>query len=189
MRKLILSQVVSLDGFTTGPDGEFVPPPWSDEVAAEWSGWVMQVAGLFLYGRVNFLYQREFWLQAETDPASPAAEHDYAGELNRFPKLVASKTLTGDPGWNARRIGADLAAEIAALKAEPGKDVVCFGGATLAHSLAELDLIDEYRLMIAPYTLGGGKPLFDGGPPQDFELTECKRLDVGSVILSYTRKR
>ena len=189
MRKLLLSQVVSLDGFTTGPDGEFVPPPWSDQVAEEWSGWAMETGGVFLYGRANFVFQREFWGAAETDPDSPAAGIPYAKVLNAFPKVVVSRTLTGDPGWNARRIGGDLAADIAALKAEPGKDIVCFGGATLARSLGDLDLIDGYRLMIAPYLLGGGKRLFPEGVNRDFELTECKQTDVGSVIVSYARKR
>jgi dihydrofolate reductase len=189
MRKLIVSQVVSLDGFTTAPDGSFVPPPWSDQVAQEWSGWAMETGGVFLYGRTNFVYQHGFWGAAETDPDSPAAGIPYAKVLNAFPKLVASRTLPDNPGWNARRIGDDLAAEISALKAEPGRDIISFGGATLARSLGELDLIDGYRLMIAPYLLGAGKRLFPEGVNRDFELTECKPMDVGSVIVSYARKR
>ena len=102
---------------------------------------------------------------------------------------MASRTLADEPGWNARRIGADLAVEIATLKAEPGKDIICFGGATLACGLGGLDLIDEYRLMIAPYLLGGGKRMFPDGVRRDFALVECKQLDVGSVIVSHARKR
>lgn len=178
MRKLILSQVISLDGFTTGPDGAFVPPPWSDEVAQKWSGWAMEVGGLFVYGRVNFEFQREFWTNAEGD---------FAREYNKAPRVVVSRTLTGDPGWNAKVLR-DVQA-LAALKAEPGKDLICFGGAGIAHSLAEADLIDEYRLMLVPYTLGGGKRLFADKTRRDFELVETITTDVGSLILTYRRKR
>lgn len=178
MRKLILSQVISLDGFTTGPDGEFVPPPWSDEVGQTWSGWAMETGGLFVYGRVNFEFQREFWT---------AAEGDFAREYNKAPRVVVSRTLTGDPGWNAKVLP-DVQA-LAALKAEPGKDLICFGGAGIAHSLADADLIDEYRLMLVPYTLGGGKRLFEDKARRDFELVETIATDVGSLILTYARKR
>lgn len=187
MRKLIVSQVVSLDGFTTGPDGAFVPPPWSDDVAAKWSNWAMETSDLFVYGRVNFEYMKAFWPAAETDEAMPQDMRDFAKAYNQRARVVISKTLSGDPGWNAELL-TDLG-QLAALKAQPGGAIVCFGGADLAHSLAEADLIDEYRLMLAPYTLGGGKRLFEGGPRRDFELTEVISTDVGSLILTYARKR
>jgi len=187
MRKLIVSQVISLDGFTTGPDGDFVPPPWSDEVAAKWSGWAMETADLFVHGRVNFEYLKGFWLAAEHDEAMPQDMRDFAVDYNRRTRVVVSKTLTGDPGWNAKLL-TDLE-QLAALKAGPGGDIVCFGGANLAHSLADADLIDAYRIMLAPYTLGGGKRLFEGGPRRDFALTETIQTDVGSLILTYERAR
>jgi len=178
MRKLILSQVISLDGFTTGPDGEFVPPPWSDEVAQKWSGWALESGGPFIYGRVSFEFQKSFWT---------TAEGDFAVAYNRAPRFVVSKTLTGDPGWNAKVLtGVD---EIAALKAEVGPDLICLGGANLAQSLAEADLIDAYRLMLTPYTMGGGKRFFGPGPRRDFDLVETLTTDVGSLILTYARKR
>lgn len=186
MRKLILSQVISLDGFTTGPDGEFVPPPWSDEVAKKWSGWAMETAGLFLYGRVNFLYQKDFWTGAEANEAMPQDTRDFAVAFNRAPRAVVSRTLTGDPGWNAQLLK-DLDG-VAALKAQPGKDIVCLGGADLAHGLAAAELIDEYRLMLTPYTLGGGKRLFEDRARRDFELVETLTTDVGGLILTYRRK-
>jgi len=178
MRKLILSHVMSLDGFTTGPDGEFVPPPWSDEVAEKWSGWALEKGGPFIYGRVSFEFQKAYWT---------TAEGDFAEAYNRAPRFVVSKTLTGEPGWNAKVLtGLD---DIVALKAQPGPDLVCLGGANLAQSLHAADLIDEYRLMITPYTMGGGKRLFEAGPRRDFALTETLTTDVGSLILTYARTR
>ncbi|WP_309092243.1 dihydrofolate reductase family protein [Phenylobacterium sp.] len=187
MRKLILSQVVSLDGFTTDPNGEFVPPPWSDQVAQKWSGWAMEAGGLFVYGRVNFEYQRDFWTAAEHNEAMPEDMRAFAREFNKRPRAVVSRTLKGDPGW-AAEVLPDVEA-VGALKAEAGKDMICFGGADIAHSLADADLIDEYRLMLVPYTLGGGKRLFDDKTRRDFELAESITTDVGSLILTYARKR
>jgi dihydrofolate reductase len=178
MRKLILSHLISLDGFTTDPDGEFVPPPWSDDVAKKWSGWALESGGPFIYGRVSFEFQKAFWT---------TAEGDFAEAYNRAPRFVVSKTLIGEPGWNARQLTS--LDDIAALKAGEGSDLVCLGGANLAQSLHAADLIDEYRLMLAPYTMGGGKRLFEGGPRRDFDLVETLTTDVGSLILTYARKR
>ena len=116
-----------------------------------------------------------------------AESRDFAVAFNKRPRVVVSRTLTGDPGWNATVLP-DLDA-LAALKAQAGPDLICLGGADLAHSLAEADMIDAYRLMLVPYTLGGGKRLFEGGPRRDFTLTETITTDVGSLILTYQRKR
>jgi dihydrofolate reductase len=147
----------------------------------------MESGSLFVYGRVMFEYQKAFWLAAEHDAAMAQDMRDFAVTYNRRPRVVVSKTLSGDPGWNGTLVSSLEA--LAALKAEPGPDMICFGGADLAHSLAKADLIDAYRLMLTPYTLGGGKRLFEGGPRRDFELAETLRTDVGSLILTYARMR
>lgn len=187
MRRMTLSHCISLDGFTNGPDREFVPPPWSDDVAQKWSGWAMEQGGPFVYGRVMFEYQRAFWLAAEHDEAMPQEMRDFAVAYSRAPRFVVSKTLTGDPGWNATHLRS--LDELAAVKATDGPDLICFGGADLAHGLAGADLIDAYRIMLVPYTLGGGAKLFDGGPRRDFALSESLTTDMGSLILTYERTR
>ena len=73
MRKTVLSMFMSLDGYIAGPNGEFIPPAWSDDLSKHWSGYALSRAGHLLYGRVNFLFNKEFWSAAETDPNSPAA--------------------------------------------------------------------------------------------------------------------
>ncbi|MBW8812147.1 MAG: dihydrofolate reductase [Caulobacterales bacterium] len=180
MRKLILSMFMSLDGYVEGPGGEFAPPPWSDDVAQKWSGWAMESGGHILYGRVNFEFNKGFWTSAE------AAGMPQTEEMNRLPKSVMSRTQSGDLGWNGQAAG-DLAAEVARLKALPGKDILSFGGAGLAHSLIAADLPDEYRLMITPQLLGGGKRLFPEGVRRELKLVESHVLDVGSVIVRYAR--
>lgn len=189
MAKLVLSMFTSLDGYTEGPNG-FEPPPWSADVERKWSLDALERAGHLLYGRANFLFNKAFWSAAETDPASPAATISYAATMNRLPKTVLSKTLTGDPGWNGRIVGDDLAGAVAALKRETQGDVFCFGGAQTANALAALDLIDEVRLMIGPVLFGGGKRLFEPGRPRRaLRLVETVGTDVGNVILRYERER
>jgi len=188
MADLVLSVFTSLDGYIEKAGKVFAPPPWSDEIERDWAQAAVSRAGHLIYGRVNFLFNKGFWSPAETDPTSPAAGVSYAGRMNALPKTVVSRTLTGDPGWNARIAGPDLAAEVARLKREAPGDIFAFGGAGLSHSLLALDLVDEFWLMITPELYGDGTPLFQGGRPDvSMTLIESRVLDVGSVILRYRR--
>ncbi|WP_137177372.1 dihydrofolate reductase family protein [Roseomonas sp. AR75] len=191
MADLVLSIFTSLDGYFVKRGGVFAPPPWSEEVEREWSLAAMKRARHLLYGRVNFLFNKGFWEPAATDPTSVAAGIAYAGQMNALPKTVVSTTLQGDPGWNARLAGPDLAAEVAALKRDvAGGDIFAFGGGGLADSLIRRDLVDELWLMITPHLLGDGERFFrDGRPEAAMALIEARPLDVGSVILRYRRMR
>ena len=120
MTKLVLSMFTSLDGYIEGPGGEFVPPPWSDDVEQHWSGYALERAAHLIYGRTNFLFNKGFWSAAETDPTSPAAGISYAGTMNRLPKTVFSTTLKGDPGWNGTIAQGDVANVIATLRRRRG---------------------------------------------------------------------
>ena len=190
MAKLVLSMFMSLDGYIEGAGGEFVPPQWSDDLERHWSGYALERAGHLLYGCVNFLFNKGFWSAAETDPESPAAGIGHAGRMNALPKTVFSRTLSGDPGWNATLVKDDLAGAIDRLKQEVEGDLYMFGGAGIANSVVALDLVDEYRLMLTPSLLGEGKRLFEGGRPRvPLSLIDAKPLDTGAVILHYRRDR
>lgn len=190
MRKLVLAMFMSLDGYIAGPKGEFIPPAWSDDLSTHWSGYGLGRAGHLFYGRVNFLFNKDFWSAADTDPTSPAAGIPYARTMNSLPKTVFSTTLTGDPGWNGTLVRDDLEGEAARLKAEQGGDILMFGGAGIAQSFVARDLIDEYRLMITPELFGDGIRLFAPGfERKGLKLIESIRLDTGAVILHYLRER
>ena len=189
MAKLLLSMFMSVDGYIEGKEG-FVPPAWSDDLARHWSGYALERAGHLLYGRKNFLFNKGFWSAAETDPQSPAAGIAYAGTMNRLPKTVFSRTLEGDPGWNATLVKDDLAGAIGKLKRDAKGDLYLFGGAGIADSLVALDLVDEYRLMVTPDLFGDGTRLFKKGSGRlALTLLEAKPLDTGAVILHYRRNR
>ena len=109
--------------------------------------------------------------------------------MNSLPKTVFSRTLSGDPGWNAT-LSDDLPGAVGRLKAEAGGDIYSFGGAGLAQSLVAHDLVDEYRLLVTPTLLGDGKRLLEGGRPRvPLTLLDAQRLDTGAVILHYERDR
>jgi dihydrofolate reductase len=114
------------------------------------------------------------------------------GELtrryNRIPKYVASRTLT-EPGWkNTQLLGPDVPAAVQKLRAETGGEIRVWGSTELIRTLAEHDLIDEYRLAFYPIVLGTGKKLFsDGFPVSRLALAETRALASGVVINTYRR--
>ncbi|MGS1096019.1 dihydrofolate reductase family protein [Aquamicrobium terrae] len=188
MSKVVLSMFMTLDGYFAGEDGTFIPPQWSDDMEA-WALEAMEQSGHFLYGRVNFEFNKAFWETADTDPESPAAGIAYAGQMNAKPKTVFSRTLSGDPGWNATLVKDDLPGAVARLKASNEKDLFLFGGGRLARSFVELDLIDEYRLLVRPALQGKGMRLFENGSRSiDLDLVETRAFDTGAVLLRYRRQ-
>jgi dihydrofolate reductase len=181
MAKLVLAMFMSLDGYVAGQNGELIPPPWSTEVGKAWADHNLKNAGHLIYGRANFEFNKSHW----TSPA--AAGQAETETMNRLPKSVVSRTLSGDPGWNAAIVNGDLPAAVAKLKRSVTHgEIYSFGGAGLAKSLMSEGLVDEYYLMVTPNVQGDGKRLFAKGLPEfSLELIEARPLDVGSVILHY----
>lgn len=107
--------------------------------------------------------------------------------MNSMAKFVVSTTLKEPLEWNnSTLIKGELAAEVNKLKEQPGKDIQVIGSGELAHSLAQLGLVDEYSLMIHPVVLGSGKRLFeDGGPKVSLKLVDSKTTGTGVLIVRY----
>jgi dihydrofolate reductase len=185
MRKVIYCLNVSLDGFVEDSNGSL---DWSnpDEELHRFFNEQEREFGLQLYGRRVYEAMAGHWTTAHTNSSAPAHEIEYARIWQSIPKIVFSKTLQ-QVGANARLVRDNIAEEVSALKAQPGKDmVVC--GAGLAASFMRLDLIDEYRPVVHPVVLGGGKPMF---PALDkiigLRLIETRRFGSGVVLLRYQR--
>jgi dihydrofolate reductase len=122
----------------------------------------------------------------------PQSQDPYAAPMNDIPKVVFSKTLTDEEAeWPVTRVArGDLASEIAAIKAEPGADVIVWGGARFAGALAAADLIDEYRLLVQPLVVGRGQALFNQLPQsRHLDLTEATRFPSGIVVQIYRPQR
>jgi dihydrofolate reductase len=184
MSKLIVSEFVTLDGVMEAPGGEPTHPH---------SGWVMDSmspeqerykldevleAESLLIGRVTYEGFSAAW---------PEREGEFADKMNSMPKHVVSSTLSEPLEWdNSTLISGDVAAEVAKLRREQGGPILVAGSQTLVHSLIENDLVDEYRLMVFPVLIGGGKRVFpDSADKHPLKLVEAKPFDSGVVIHTY----
>lgn len=179
MRKVILSMSTSLDGHVASDRQHPGALPEDDELVQWRIDWISG-AGAHLMGRASYQEMASFW------PQSP---HPYAAPMNDTPKVVFSKTLSdSEATWPTTRVArGDLATEIAAIKEEPGPDVIAWGGATFAAALAADNLIDEYRLAVQPVAVGSGQPLFGQLPAARYlDLVEAKRFACGVVVHIYT---
>lgn len=184
MRKLIYSMGVSLDGFIAGPGGEF---DWSapDEELHRFHNDQVRALGGHLLGRK--LYEvMVYWETAAENPSLAAYELEFARIWKELPKVVFSTTLERVEG-NARLVRDDIAEEVAALKAQPGKDLAV-GGAGLAAPLIELGLVDEYRPFVYPVVVGAGTPFLPALDERiDLELVETRTFASRVVHLRYRR--
>jgi dihydrofolate reductase len=184
MRKLIYSMGVSLDGFIAGPDGEI---DWSapDEELHRFHNQQTRELGMLLLGR-RLYEEMTYWETADENPSAAGYELEFARVWKDIPKIVFSKTLETVEG-NAR-LARDVAAEeVARLKEQPGKDLAV-GGPGLASSFIELGLVDEYRLFISPFVLGGGTPYFPALEERiDLELVETRTFGSRVVYVRYRR--
>lgn len=187
--RLTVHEFISLDGVVQGPGGPdedtaggftaggwMVPFTTDDDFGAIVDGWFART-GAILYGRTTFELMRAFWphVDPDDDPAAAA--------LDGRPKYVVSRTLT-EPGWDPTTVlTGDPVAEVTALKAVPGDgELQVHGSARLAATLHAAGLVDEYRLVWAPVTLGAGKRLFEtGAPPSGMELVESRTTSGGAL--------
>jgi dihydrofolate reductase len=183
MRRVTYSMSASLDGYIVGPDGSFDWPGFDAEVFRFWIDEIRGV-GVHLMGRR--LYETMlYWETADQEGSLDEAEREWAGLWNPLPKVVFSTTLTEVQG-NARLASGGLAEEIERLRAEPEESEIAIGGATLAAEAADLDLIDEYRVMIYPVLVGGGIPFFSHHERRvDLELVETRTFSSKVVYLNY----
>jgi dihydrofolate reductase len=182
MRRIIYWVHSSLDGHIDGPNGEFDWPALGPELSA-YSDALNNRVDTFLYGRVVWELMSGFWPHAESMSTD---EHDlkFAPIWRKTPKIVFSRTMES-VDWDACLISKNIAEEVAALKRQPGQDMLLTGGSILAATLTELGLIDEHHVIVHPVVLGGGKPLLNVADRIDLRLTESRTFDARTVLLRY----
>ena len=179
MRRLIMWNLITLDGFFEGPQSWDLPwhkYAWGEELEG-FSIEQLRSAGALLFGRVTYQGMARYWTSQQGEVA------DF---MNNLPKVVFSGTLQ-KAEWNNTTLVKDHAEEEAAkLKQQPGKDMFIFGSAALSSALMRHNLIDEYRLCIAPVILGRGNPLFkESSETIAMKLLEARQLKNGCVIARY----
>ena len=186
MARLIVSQFTTVDGVIQDPGGAEGAGGWAfkferGEEGDRFKYDEVMASEALLLGRVTYEGFAAAW---------PTREGDFADKFNGMVKYVVSTTLR-DPEWNNTTVIAeDVPARVRDLKEREGGDILVNGSPTLVKTLAHHDLVDEYRLMVFPTVVGGGKRLFAEGVTVDaLELVESRPVgDDGVVILIYRPK-
>lgn len=181
MRKIIVFENVTLDGFMAGPNGELDWAIQDDEVTQH-SKEGQYSNDMFLFGRVTYDMMASFW----PTPAGKSANPVFAEALNNTPKIVFSTTLK-KADWYSTEVMGELTKDgILKLKQQPGENMMIFGSGTIIEQLTNLGLIDEYQLLINPVILGKGKPLFKNiRDRMKLKLVNTKTFSSGLVLLQY----
>jgi dihydrofolate reductase len=192
MRKLTVSEFITLDGVIQAPGGKdedreggfeyggWTWPYWHDDIGKSFVA-MMQDVDAFLLGRKTYL--------THAGAFEPMPAGDFFGDLMNAPKkYVVSRTLK-KPTWrNTTIISGDVIDSVRALKAESGKTIMIDGSSQLVHTLLEHDLVDELHLLVFPISLGTGKRLLPNGVHSTFELKSATPYPTGVVALDYVHK-
>jgi dihydrofolate reductase len=181
MRKIILFNLTSLDGYFEGPDRDInwhIVDDEFNEFAIQQTG----EFGAFLFGRVTYELMASYWPTEDAKRDDP----NIAELMNRLPKIVFSKTLKKVEWENTKLVNDNFVESISKLKQEAGKDIAVFGSSDLAVTLIEHGLLDELRIMVNPILLGEGKPIFQGIKTQlGLQLLKTRTFKSGNVLLYY----
>lgn len=197
MRKLIVSNIMSLDGYYEAPGKNIIAlfdyrrkayP--ADESFDAYNAERLRAADTLLLGRVSYDGFKDFWPSVVDDPEATSIQQEISRLNNVIEKVVVSNSLTSEetaPWHNTHIIRREEAyKQIAELKSQAGKDILVFGSHTLWNNLLAHDLVDELHLMIGPVVLGAGTPVFDGQPTASLRLTNTRTWDdSGNILVQY----
>jgi dihydrofolate reductase len=184
MRKIIVTEFITLDGVIESPGGNETPHPhggWQFKYNSPETGKYkmdeLSSVDTLLLGKNTYETFAAYW------PGQTGA--GFADPINRMPKYVVSRSLQ-KAAWNNSHILRNVAKDVAALKNSEGGDILVYGSATLVKALIHHDLIDELRLMVFPLSIGGGLRIFDDNLElKKFELKHFRAIDNGVLILEY----
>jgi dihydrofolate reductase len=183
MRKIIVTEFITLDGVIEAPGGNETNHPhggWQFKYNSPETGKykIDELASVdaLLLGKTTYEAFAAYW---------PSQTGTFADPINRLPKYVVSRSLQ-KAEWNNSHILRDVAAEVAALKKSDGGNILVYGSATLVKALLHHDLIDELRLMVFPVAIGGGLRIFDDNRElKKFALKHSRAVDNGVLLLEY----
>jgi len=193
MRKIVVSEFMSLDGVMQAPGGKdedieggftqggWTWPYWHDDIGAKFFE-AMSASDALLLGRKTW--------QIHGGAFEPMVDDPFGDVMNAVQKYVVSTTLADASAWrNSTLIKDDVIEQVRALKGQPGKNILMDGSSVLIHALAENDLIDEYSLLVYPVVLGGGKRVFADGSRTNLRLLETKSFPTGVTLVHYAVER
>lgn len=184
MRRLVVFNNISLDGFFTGVDGDFSwahggmdDPDFRAFAARNASG-----GGVLLFGRITYEFMASYW----TTPVAKQNDPKVAEGMNRMPKVVFSRTLTHTSWANSQIVGNHIVTAVRKMKQEEGPGMAILGSGSIVAQLAPEHLIDEYQFVVNPVVLGRGRSQFEGMKQRlNLTLIESRTFRNGRVYLSY----
>jgi dihydrofolate reductase len=183
---LIVCNIISVDGFYSGPNDDVMAMPF-DVTFSQYNSERLRAADTLLLGRRSFEGFKGYWPSVADDPDAPAVEREISRLNNAIDKVVVSDSLTDAelaPWTNTRIVRrADAHTAVAELKAAGGREILMFGSHVLWNDLLRAGLVDELHLMIGSAFLGAGVPVFDG-PRTELRLVEAHVLDGSQLLLA-----
>lgn len=189
MRRLKLQVQMTVDGYVAGPNGEmdWMTFNW-DEALKQYVGQLTEPVDCIVLGRKLAEGFIPYWNSVAANPEDP--QHAAGRKFTDTHKVVFTKTLD-QPGWDHTVLAkGDLAPEISKLKAQEGKDIIAYGGATFVSALIKQGLVDEFHLFINPAAIGKGMTIFHSlDHKQDLTLVKATPFECGIVVLHYEPKR
>ena len=192
MRKMVMMNWVSVDGFFAGPNDEIdwtIRDPEVDQALHEprgaGAGSEAAGPGTMLLGNTTYTLFENSWPQVAKDPNAPAELHKLADEVIQMTKIVFSKSRKEAPWENSKLFHGNLIEEVTKLKQADGTDIIIFGSGTIVQQLSNERLIDEYFIIVTPVILGKGKPLFKDVSKLNLNLLEQRHFKSGNVLLRY----
>ena len=188
MRNVVLWIGMSFDGFTSGPNErlDWLGPHATTPAAHAIFRRLRERCDTVLVGRVNYEGYLGYWPKVKDDPQASPNDVAISRWLDDVPKVVFSRTLHDVKWKNARLARGGAAEEVAALKREPGKDIIIQNSTRLTQSLLATGLVDELQILVAPVVLGKGRALFSGLPHEiNLSAAEVTRLEDGTFAVRY----
>ncbi|MEU5850017.1 dihydrofolate reductase family protein [Saccharopolyspora shandongensis] len=185
MRKFKLQVQTTIDGYMSGPNGEmdWMTLPWSEDLSSYIDA-LNKPIGAIVLGRKLAEGFIPHWASQPADEPQEGIDR-----INNTPKVVISTTLTESP-WENTVVASDLVETIRELKAQPGGDIIAYGGGTLVASLIAEGLLDELHLIVNPTAIGAGTPVFGAtGANQQFDFVAATPFECGIVALQYAPKK
>ncbi len=178
MRKIIVSEFLTLDGVMEAPEKWSFP--FQNEETARFKQAELSASDVLLLGKVTYQIFANSW---------PKRQGGFADRMNSIPKYVVSTSLKQFPWNNTHPIKRHLIEEISELKQQPGQNILAVGSGVLVQTLMQHNLVDEYWFLIHPIVLGNGKRLYEKGCQTALRLLQAQTFDTGMVLLQYEPER
>ncbi|MFI6294693.1 dihydrofolate reductase family protein [Nonomuraea sp. NPDC050790] len=186
MRKVVVTNLVTPDGYFEGPGNDFMAMP-EEEAFDVYNAERLRAADTLVLGRVTFQGASAYWPGVAGDPSAHPLLREMSRLINALDKVVVSDSLTPERAapWHETRIVGRAAAHeaVAELRRGPGREIMIFGSHVLWNDLLAHGLVDELHLVVGPKVLGGGTPAFESSGPVPLRLLEARALPSSQLVL------